>query len=319
MSQFAASLENNSSIVSTNPSNGYEVLGEVEISSKDEVTSKVDSAISMQKEWYSIGIETRIQRLGVLLDIIKGSADTFAEKTSLEMGQPINLSTMQVQGAINSFQWNLENASEILEDEVTFENEAEINKVVYDPLGTGACIMAWNFPLPNFVWSVLQALIAGNTMVVKYSEEIPLFSKFLEKKCEQAGLEGIVNFVYGDGEVGKQLVDRDIDFISFTGSYATGAFLYKKAAEKFIPVILELGGSSPGVVFADADLGKVVNKIFDLRFINCGQYCSDIKRLIVHNSIIDDVTEKLVGIAKGRKLGNSLLKDTEMGPLVAEK
>lgn len=306
-------------LVSTNPSRGYEVIGQVKASTGEEVAAKVVQARTAQKDWRAFGVEKRIEKLRVLLDLIKANASVFAEKTSIEMGQIINFSHVQGAYASSLFEWNLNNAPDILKNEITHECEKEINMVIHEPYGVGVCIMAWNFPLPNFVYSVIQALIAGNTMVVKYSEEIPLFAKYMEEICGKAGLDGIVNFVFGNGEVGKKLIRQDIDFITFTGSYATGEYIYKTAAEKFIPVVLELGGSSPGVVFSDADLEKVAGNIYDRRFVNCGQFCSNLKRLIVHNSLKEELIEKLVRIAKSKKIGDALFADTDMGPLVAER
>ncbi len=306
-------------LISTSPGNSYAILGEVSISTDIEIENTVKNARAAQKDWEALGIESRIKKLHRLLDLITSNTEQIAEIVSKEMGQPITLSTSQTAGAISSFKWNLQNAPGILEPEITFEDELEINQVIHEPYGVGACIMAWNFPLPNFVWSVLPALIAGNTMVVKYSEEIPLFAKMLEGLCHKAGLEDIVSFVFGDGQVGAKLTDQNIDFISFTGSYAVGQTLYQKAASKFIPVILELGGSSPAIVFDDTDLDSIVEKIYSNRFVNCGQFCSDLKRLIVHNSIKDELTQKLVEIAKAKKVGDPLSKDTDMGPLVAER
>lgn len=235
------------------------------------------------------------------------------------MGKSLKLSVPEAKRAFDHYEWDFENAPKILAPEVLYEDDREVTQLVYEPYGVGAAIVAWNFPVPNFNFSVTQALIAGNTMVMKYSEEIPLFSKYMEELCAKAGLGDVIQFVYGDGRVGQHLVHQNIDFLTFTGSYATGSALYKSAAEKFIPVVLELGGSSPGVVFADADLDRVAGKIYALRFANCGQFCSDIKRLIVHNSVKEALTEKLVAMAKVAVVGDALSKDTDMGPLVAER
>ena len=162
--------------------------------------------------------------------------------------------------------------------------------------------------------------MAGNTVVMKYSEEIPLFTQYLESVLDQAGLpEGVVSFVYGDGSVGAELANADVDFISFTGSSATGKKLYQTAAARMLPVVMELGGSSPGVVFQDANLDECVEQIFWQRFSNSAQFCDGLKRLIVHNSIKDDLVSRLVEYANARVVGEPLNSETELGPLVAER
>ena len=142
----------------------------------------------------------------------------------------------------------------------------------------------------------------------------------MEKIVAESGLpKDVISFVYGDGKVGAALAESDINLISFTGSYNVGQKLYATAAQKFIPIINELGGSSPGIVFADmADkLDDIVPAIFSGRFSNSGQFCSNIKRLIVHQSIFDACVQKLVAYAQTQKVGSPLAADTNMGPLVA--
>jgi acyl-CoA reductase-like NAD-dependent aldehyde dehydrogenase len=125
--------------------------------------------------------------------------------------------------------------------------------------------------------------------------------------------------VYGAGEAGDLLVHQDIDMICFTGSTKTGQVLYKIGAEKFIKVFLELGGSAPGIVFEDADLDKVLDTIYANRFDNCGQICDGLKRLIVHESRLGEVVEKLTTKLKEVVVGNASDDKTDIGPLVSQK
>lgn len=306
-------------MVSINPSTN-EVLGEVPMTTAEDVARLVKEARQAQVTWRKIGLEARIKALRPLVALFTQHQKSIAEMTSREMGQPINLSSGMVERSVEQFNWNLDHAPMILKNETTYEDAGVINEVIYEPRGVIACIMAWNFPIGNFVYSVSQALIAGNVVVVKYSEEVPLVSKLLESICAEAGLpKGVLSFVHGDGQVGAALADQPIDMILFTGSASTGQKLYAKAAEKLIPTVMELGGSSPGLVFPDADLPAILRDIFFFRFRNCGQFCGGLKRLIVHRSLFAACVEGLGKIADSIQPGDPLDPKTDIGPLVAER
>ncbi len=306
-------------MTSVNPSTG-EVLGEVPMTTSEDIRSKVQAAQNAQSVWQALGLTERVKILRALPLLIEQHKQALSELTSREMGQPISLSEAMTNGSIVHFRWNLDHAAKYLKNEISFEDDTTVNEIIYEPRGVIACIMAWNFAISNFVWSVSQALIAGNAVIVKFSEEIPLFSKMLEEICAQSGLpQGVLAFVHGDGQSGTELVDQDIDMILFTGSTQTGQKLYAKAAEKGIPAVMELGGSSPGVIFSDVDLKSMLKDIFNKRFSNCGQFCSNLKRLIVHRSLFDACVAGLAQLARGAKLADPMSHDTEMGPLVAER
>ena len=137
---------------------------------------------------------------------------------------------------------------------------------------------------------------------------------------EQAGFpEGVFACLYGDGAVGEILTDQDINLILFTGSSRAGEKIYKKAADKFIPVVLEMGGSSPGIVFDDVDIDEACLSIFSERFNNNGQICSALKRLIIHEAVYEKVVEKLTNIIKKQIVGDSLDEKTTIGSLSAKR
>lgn len=308
-------------LISTNPAKGYEVLGEVRISTEDEIKEKVNKARAAQKGWYDIGVEARVAHLRKLNDLFKVNRDEFVRLTSEEMGMPRGLSEGVVNRCIEKIKWNCDHAAACLEPLILHEDNESITTQYFEPRGVMACIVAWNFPLANFGVSAVQPLLAGNTVVMKYSEEVPLFAEFLESVIAQSGLpDGVVNFVHGDGKTGETLLMQEIDFISFTGSSQTGRKIYASAAERLLPVTLELGGSSPGIVFSDCKINdSLIETIFWKRFLNSAQFCNGLKRLIVNNSLLDECVDKLATYAKGRALGDPLDSATEMGPLVAER
>ncbi len=307
-------------LVSTSPARNFASLGEIPMSTPDDVQAKVIAARTAFPAWAGLPLADRISHLSRLRDQFTERRAELAELMSLEMGMPITQSLFTVDRALSYMNWSLSNAPTYLAPEVTYEDEREIHEIHLEPHGVAACISPWNFPASNFVWATFQALLAGNTVVFKNSEETQLFAKAIEAMVSAAALpEGVLNVIYGDGAVAQMMISDDIDFISFTGSTRVGEILYKQAAEKFIPLVLELGGSDPGVVFADADLDRIIPLLYAGRFTNCGQVCQSMKRLIVERPVFDEVVQRLSVLLEGKKVGDPLLVETDIGPLVSMK
>jgi len=306
-------------LVSLNPSTNTPIA-EVPTSTQEEVKMKVEKARAALETWKNLGLEKRIELLRIVVSNFEKRQEEFAELSSKEMGMPISQSHHDIGGAIEYFNWYLDNAEKYLSPEVVYEDDDMIHTVHYEPTGVVAAITPWNFPASNFVWMVGQNLVVGNTVVFKDSEEVPLCGKLIEQVFTESGLpEGVFSEVYGKGDIGDYLVHQDIDMICFTGSTATGQELYKIGAEKFIKVFLELGGSAPGIVFEDADLDKVLDTIYANRFDNCGQICDGLKRLIVHENKLEEVIQKLKSKLDSVTVGDSSNHETDIGPLVSQK
>jgi len=311
-----------SKLVSTNPSRNYEVIGEVEISSKLEIREAAALAQVAKLQWKETPLSERITILRSVFDLFKDkkNIEKLAKLASQEMGMPFKESREDFMYGNRNLDWYLDHATAYLSPEVTYEDDNEIHAVYREPYGVTAVIVPWNFPFSNFVWQCGQNLIAGNVIVFKGSEEVPLFSKALEEIMLSSLLpKGVFNVIYGDGKVGDQLVHENIDLICFTGSTNTGKYLYKVAAEKFIPVVMELGGSAPGVIFEDADISGVIETIVMNRFMNCGQICDGLKRLIVHKNVYSQVLKQLKEIFENNIIGEAESDKTQMGPLVSQR
>lgn len=308
-------------LISTNPARNYEVVGEVDISTEQEIVEKVEKAQNAKKAWKDSGLQKRIEILTKVYKKIEENIEGLALISTKETGKPIAQGRSDVTFGLEYFKWYLDNAEKYLSPEVITEDDGSKLTVYREPFGVTAVIIPWNFPFSNFIWGGGQHWIAGNVLVMKHSEECPLFSKKLEEIILSCDLpEGIFSTVYGDGKVGDILLQQKIDFISFTGSTKTGKNLYKIAAEKLIPVGLELGGSAPGIVFEDADIDKILAMtLYENRFGNCGQMCDALKRLIVHESKFDEVVTKFSDYLKTKVVGDTENENTDLGPLVARR
>lgn len=306
-------------LISTNPGKNYEAVGEIETSTEEEIRQKAEKAKEAQNHWRQIGLDERIKLLKKVTEEFLRRKEELAQLATKEMGMPITQTRFDIEDAVRYFNWYLDNAEKYLSPQVVYEDDNVINKVFYESIGIAAVISPWNYPLSNFVWGAGQNLIVGNTVVFKHSEECPLFGKLLEEIITPILPEGVFSEVFGDGIVGDLLVHQDIGLISFTGSSKTGKQLYKVAAEKFIKIVLEMGGSAPGIIFEDANVDEVLENIYSARFSNCGQMCDALKRLIVHESKYDEVVQKLNTYISSKKVGEPLDESTDIGPLVAKR
>lgn len=303
-------------INSYNPANN-ELLGQVQSTTLLEIKKIVRNSNLAFETWGYLSWAERGKYIRKLYDEIKKKKKELAQLVTTEMGMPISESLLDIDNGLDYIKWYMDNVGSIFEEKVTYEDEKEIDKVIFEPRGAVAVIVAWNFPFSSFVWQAVSNLIVGNTVIIKHSEYVPLCSKFIYEIVASVLPENVFSVVYGDGEVGENLVNQDVAMICFTGSTKTGQKLYKIAADKFIPIVLECGGSAPGIVFEDADVDAVIDSMYVNKFANTGQVCDGQKRLIVHESKFDEVCEKLKQCVEDKKIGNPLDEKVDIGPLVS--
>jgi succinate-semialdehyde dehydrogenase / glutarate-semialdehyde dehydrogenase len=305
-------------IITTNPATG-ERIGETPTATAQEVQTAVAVAKQAFSPWRDLSINERAAYAGKLVTILKKNTETLAALITREMGKPLSESKDEITWEIEFIEWYIDNAQRLLGEKTISEDDHAIYKTVYEPYGVCASIAPWNFPITMASTGITAQLIAGNTVVFKPSEYTTLSQKMFVDLYQQTGLpSGVLQCLPGDSTVGKMLVESDIDMLWFTGSTKVGQELYKKCAEKFIPCLLELGGSSPGIVFADCDFEKTVETVFQARFYNCGQVCNALKRLYVETPLYEKFTAALVERVKKAKIGNPQA-GAEMGPLVSKK
>jgi len=307
-------------LISTNPAKNYEMLWEVDISSDKEIQKKVALANEVKKSWKQLKIHERIEHLKPIYEAFKERKDELALLETRETGRAITESKSIITGHLDKIKWFLDNVEVALADEITYEDDLAIHKIIYESIGVAAVITPRNHPFGMFVWGVIPNLLAGNPVVFKISEECPLIGKVIEEVMLSHGLpEGVFSEVYGAGDIGWKLANEKIDLIRFTGSAKVGQQLNELAGKKFIKAILELWGSNPCIVFEDITVQDIVKKIYAKRFKICWQTCDALKRLIVHESIFDEIVEALKQEIKYKKVGEAEDVETDLGSLAAER
>lgn len=302
-----------------NPHN-QSVVGELKESSKKEVEDIVKKAKKAYLTWKYTTPKERTIYIKKFRSLVVKNKHKIAKLTSLEMGKPISQSIGEVDWELEFIDYYIKNAPKFLASKLVYQKGKDKFYETYEPYGVCACIAPWNFPLSMANSGILPAILAGNTVILKPSEYTSLSQKLVIDLLNESGLSnGVANLLIGDGEVGKALIDEKIDLVWFTGSTKVGQGIYEKCGKKFIKALLEMGGSSPAIIFADADLEAAIESIFWARYLNCGQVCTAIKRLFVEKPIYDKVVKMFVEKLKTIKVGDPMDKSTVIGPLVSKK
>jgi acyl-CoA reductase-like NAD-dependent aldehyde dehydrogenase len=306
-----------------NPATG-EVLAEVAEADAADVDRAVRAARDAfeNSEWARIDAAERGRVLYRLADALEAHADEIARLETLNNGKPLREARrFDVAGAIDCFRYYAGWADKI-EGETIPLSRPFFNYTRREPVGVCGQIIPWNFPLQMAAWKIAPALACGNAIVLKPAEQTPLTALELARLAQEAGVpDGILNVVPGYGETaGAALVAHpDVDKIAFTGSTEVGKIIQREAAGTLKRVSLELGGKSPNIVLADADLDAAVRGATAAIFYNTGQACTAGSRLLVHESVRDEFVEPLAARAASMRPGDPLDPKTRMGPLVSEE
>ncbi|HEY2398060.1 MAG TPA: aldehyde dehydrogenase family protein [Solirubrobacteraceae bacterium] len=270
--------------------------------------------------WASMVAAGRERLLLDLAAAIEARAEEFAQIESLDNGKPVGLAQyVDVAGAVAHLRYFAGWPTKI---EGNVLPVGAPNMYVYtrrEPVGVCAQIVPWNFPLLMAAWKIAPALAAGCTIVLKPAEQTPLTALRLGELALEVGFPpGVLNVLTGDGETGAALVDHPgIDKIAFTGSTAVGREIGAKAGRALKRLTLELGGKSPNVILADADIGAAIAGSYQAIYFNSGQACNAGSRLFVPSERYDEVMSALAEQAKSARLGSGLDPDTQLGPVIS--
>ncbi len=308
-----------------NPATGESLAAVAEAGAED-----VDRAVAAARRSFDSGVwrdlppAERARALWKVGDMIEERATEFAQLETLDNGMPINDALLfHAPLAAATFRYyagwvtKLDGATQ----QVSLPGRY-LSYTLREPVGVVGQIIPWNFPLLMAAWKVAPALACGNSVVLKPSEETPLSALLLAELLQEAEVpDGVVNVVPGRGEIaGARLASHpDVDKIAFTGSTEVGKLIARASADSNLKrVSLELGGKSPNIVFADADLTRAVSGAFFGIFFNQGQVCSAGSRLFVQKKVYDEALDELLKTVKETRIGPGIDPVTQMGPLVSK-
>lgn len=301
-----------------NPANG-EQIATVPLSTPDEVNEAAIAAKRAQKHWALVPAPKRADYLYEIGFKLKEKKEHLAELLTKEMGKVIEEARGEVQEAIDMAFYMAGEGRRLFGETVPSELANKFAMSVRTPVGVAGLITPWNFPIAIASWKAFPALVSGNTVVWKPSNESPLMAYELGKIFEEVGLPpGVVNIVFGAGPtVGTALVEHpDISIISFTGSNATGSKVAELGGRLLKKVSLELGGKNAVIVMDDANLDLAVEGILWSAFGTAGQRCTACSRVIVHKAVKEEVVERLLQAMDQLTIGDGLDPATKVGPVV---
>ncbi len=293
----------------------------------------IDKAVRAAREafdngpWCKMTASARASMIWKLADLLEAHTEEFAQLESLDNGKPLTVArAADVALSVDMFRymagWTTKICGETFPISVPYTPKTRyLSYTMKEPVGVVGQIIPWNFPLLMAVWKLAPALASGCTVVLKPAEQTPLSALKLGELIVEAGFpKGVVNIVTGFGDAGAALVDHPmVDKIAFTGSTEVGKLILQGAAGNLKKVSLELGGKSPNIVFADANLEAAIAGAASSIFFNQGQCCCAGSRLFVEHSVFDQVVEGVSKIAKEIRLGDGFDPSTQMGPLVSKE
>ena len=306
-----------------NPATG-EIIAYVSESSVADTKAAIAAAkesFYVTRKWREMDSQARGDVLLAIADTIEKYKDELARLDCIDNGKPLREAEGDIDDGIHTFRYyaGLIKAPYGGVYDVNGNFGSMHSYTVHEPVGVCAQITPWNYPFLMSVWKLAPALAAGNSIVFKPSPKAPLSTIKLFEIFEEVGLpKGCVNLVQGDAEVGSEMgCNKDVDMITFTGSTKVGQSLMKAAATNVKKIGLELGGKSPNVIFADADLEGAVEWAMIGIFFNQGEVCSAGSRIIIEASIKEAFVNRLVERANAMTIGNPL-ENPDLGPVITE-
>ncbi|MEM9556877.1 MAG: NAD-dependent succinate-semialdehyde dehydrogenase [Acidobacteriota bacterium] len=301
-------------IEAVNPATGESLSRHDEFSS-DEAARLVDAADEAFHAWRRTSFEHRAERMRSAAELLRERSDEYAELMAREMGKPIAGGRAEVEKCAWVCEYYAEHAAGFLAEEPV-ETDAAESFVTFQPLGVVLAVMPWNFPFWQVFRFVAPALMAGNAGLLKHSSNVPGCALAIETVLHDAGFPTSLfrTLLIGSGQVADLLEHPKLRAATLTGSGPAGQAVAAKAGSLIKKTVLELGGSDPYVVLADADLGAAVETCVTSRLINSGQSCIAAKRFVVDDAVYDEFVERFVERMAKATMGDPLDEATDVGP-----
>lgn len=301
--------------ISLNPATG-EVFAEYPFESAEQLEQSLARAASGFKVWRDQPVSARADVLLNMARVLRQQAETMAQMITAEMGKPIAQARAEIEKCAVTCEWYAQHGPAMLTPEQTpVENDKAY--IAYLPLGPVLAVMPWNFPIWQVLRGAIPMILAGNGYVLKHAPNVMGCAYLLRDAWLEAGLaQGVFEVINVTNEgVTKAIADPRIAAVAVTGSVRAGAAIASQAGAALKKCVLELGGSDPFIVLADADLEEAAKAAMVGRFQNSGQICVAAKRIIVEEGVLPAFTEKFIAAVKALKVGDPLADDTYVGPM----
>ena len=295
------------------------VCAEFALSSTRDIDQVLDKGTRAFGEWKRMPLHERTAICLRMVDWMVERADDIGAETTCQMGRPIAHSPLEIRGGFQErARHMIDIAGDALTDVETSPAPGFRRFIRHEPLGLVFVIAPWNYPYLTSVNAVVPALVAGNSVLLKVSQQTPLVATRYAEAFAQAGLpDGVFQYVHTDHDGVSQIIaDPRVAFVSFTGSVDGGHAVQRAAAARFIGANLELGGKDPAYVRADAPFEATVENLVDGAFFNAGQSCCAVERIYVHEDLFPRFVDAFVDLSRKYRLGNPLLPETTLGPMV---
>ena len=297
------------------------VIAERNLSTKAEVSSTLQAAVNAHALWQTTELSLRAKLCHQAIDCMLAKSDEIAEEITQLMGRPIKYSAAELGGLEERARYMIDIAEHELADIVIEKKSGFTRYIRKESLGVVLTLAPWNYPYLTAVNSIIPALMAGNTVILKHSAQTLLCAERFYQAFEEAGLPpGVFQYLHLDHDMTLDLVKQNaVAYVSFTGSVSGGKAIENAAAGLFKSVALELGGKDPAYVMPDADINYSAENLLDGAFFNSGQSCCGIERIYVHEDIYDAFIKTFIKLANQYQLANPMDKETTLGPMVNSK
>jgi acyl-CoA reductase-like NAD-dependent aldehyde dehydrogenase len=305
-----------------NPADHTEVLGRFARGGREDIDRAVRAAVEAYPEWMATPAPERADYLLRVALLLEERKEKVSRTMTREMGKTVKEARGDVQEGIDFAHYMAGEGRRLFGETMPSELRNKFYMTTRHPLGVAGLITPWNFPIAIPLWKIAPAIVAGCTMAFKPAEDTPLCAALLVDMFREVGLPaGVLNLVNGYGEeAGAALVDHpDVRAISFTGSLEVGRMINEQCGRNMKRVSLELGSKNALIVMPDAQLDLAVEAAAWGAFATSGQRCTATSRLIVHDEVRPDFTERLLDRVSGMKVGNGLDPEVELAPLINEK
>ncbi|MCL4876333.1 MAG: aldehyde dehydrogenase family protein [Anaerolineae bacterium] len=297
------------------------VYVERRLATRTEIDKTLSAARQAHREWQALPLANRAALCSRMVDAFVAKKDAIAEEITWQMGRPIRYTPFEVLRFEERARHMISIAEHAL-SEVQVEPKTGFTRFIRrEPLGVVLVLAPWNYPYLTAVNSIVPALMAGNTVILKHSQQTPLCAERMVEASVEAGFpEGVFQFLHATHEdVARMIGDDRVDFVAFTGSVAGGHAVQRAASERFIATGLELGGKDPAYVRADAHLAHAVENVVDGVYFNSGQSCCGVERVYVDSAIYDDFVDGFVELTKQYVLDDPTYPETTLGPMVTTR